>query len=119
MAAKEEFDLCVIGTGAGGGVMIQELTEAGFRVVALQRGPFLTAADFLNNDELEITVGVAERRRASLMLKQEALCQGEPMARALVQAACVRCADLKPAPLPPGLLARLPKRLDEHSMNTR
>ena len=26
----EEFDVCVIGTGAGGGVMIQELTAAGF-----------------------------------------------------------------------------------------
>jgi choline dehydrogenase-like flavoprotein len=36
--------------------MVQELTEAGFRVVALQRGPLLTAADFLNNDELEVVV---------------------------------------------------------------
>ena len=33
--AREEFDVCVIGTGAGGGVMLQELTVAGFRVVAL------------------------------------------------------------------------------------
>ena len=52
----ERFDVCVVGTGAGGGVMIQELTEAGFRVVALQRGPYLTTADFLNNDELEVTI---------------------------------------------------------------
>ena len=42
MAKDEIFDVCVIGTGAGGGVMIQELTAAGFRVVALQRGPLLT-----------------------------------------------------------------------------
>src|SRR5262245_52449460 len=27
--ATETFDVCVIGTGAGGGVMIQELTAAG------------------------------------------------------------------------------------------
>ena len=42
MANDEPFDVCVIGTGAGGGVMIQELTAAGIRVVALQRGPMLS-----------------------------------------------------------------------------
>ena len=56
MQKKAEFDVCVIGTGAGGGVMLQELTEAGLRVVALQRGPFLTPADFLGDDELEVVV---------------------------------------------------------------
>ena len=51
MARQDEFDVCVIGTGAGGGVMIQELTAAGFRVVALQRGPFLQTSQF-DDDEL-------------------------------------------------------------------
>ena len=55
MPKKEEFDVCVIGTGAGGGVMIQELTAAGFGVVALQRGPYLQGADF-DNDELRTVV---------------------------------------------------------------
>jgi choline dehydrogenase-like flavoprotein len=56
MAARQEtFDVCVIGTGAGGGVMIQELTAAGFRVVALQRGPFLQPGDF-DDDELRTVV---------------------------------------------------------------
>ncbi|HEX9184244.1 MAG TPA: tol-pal system-associated acyl-CoA thioesterase [Burkholderiales bacterium] len=68
--------------------------------------------DFLRgarlDDELEITVEITERKRASLLLTQEALRRSEPMARALVQAACVRCADLKPAPLPAALLSRLP-----------
>ena len=53
--AKDEFDACVIGTGAGGGVMIQELTAAGFRVVALQRGPFLQPGDF-HDDELRTII---------------------------------------------------------------
>jgi choline dehydrogenase-like flavoprotein len=53
--AKEEFDVCVIGTGAGGGVMIQELTAAGLRVVALQRGPFLKPGDF-DDDELRTII---------------------------------------------------------------
>lgn len=67
--------------------------------------------DFLRgarlDDELEVTVEIAERKRSYLMLKQEALRLGEPMARALVQAACVRCRDFKPAPLPAQLAGRL------------
>lgn len=46
-----DFDVCVIGTGGGGGVMIDRLTAAGFRVVALERGPELSLADF-DDDEL-------------------------------------------------------------------
>lgn len=48
---ETDFDVCVIGTGAGGGVMIDRLTAAGFRVVALERGPELSLADF-DDDEL-------------------------------------------------------------------
>ena len=51
MAERRDFDVCVIGTGAGGGVMCQELTRAGFDVVALQRGPELSA-DRFDDDEL-------------------------------------------------------------------
>ncbi len=43
---RREFDVCVIGTGAGGGVMIDALTAAGLDVVALQKGPFLQTSDF-------------------------------------------------------------------------
>jgi choline dehydrogenase-like flavoprotein len=53
MPKSEVFDVAVIGTGAGGGVMIQELTAAGFRVVALQRGPMLSTKDF-GDDELKV-----------------------------------------------------------------
>ncbi len=49
--AKTEFDVCVIGTGAGGGVMIDQLTAAGMSVVALERGPALSLAEF-DDDEL-------------------------------------------------------------------
>ncbi|MEE8519910.1 MAG: GMC family oxidoreductase, partial [Gemmatimonadota bacterium] len=54
MAKREDFDVCVIGTGAGGGVMIDQLTAAGFRVVALQRGPHLRNQDFVDDDELKV-----------------------------------------------------------------
>jgi choline dehydrogenase-like flavoprotein len=52
MPSTDDFDVCVIGTGASGGVMLDQLTAAGMQVVALQRGPYLQPADF-NDDELE------------------------------------------------------------------
>jgi len=56
VAASETFDVCVIGTGAGGGVLLQELTTAGFSVVALERGPQLDVAHFLDDDELSVVM---------------------------------------------------------------
>ncbi len=49
--SKQEYDVCVIGTGAGGGVMIDQLTAAGFEVVALERGGRVGPIDF-DDDEL-------------------------------------------------------------------
>ena len=67
--------------------------------------------DFLRgarlDDELSVSVEVAERKRTYLMLKQQALRGEEPMAVALVQAACVDRKTFKPAPLPAALVARL------------
>jgi acyl-CoA thioester hydrolase len=67
--------------------------------------------DFLRgarlDDELSITVECTERKRTYLWLRQRALRGAEPMAQALVQAACVRRDDLKPAPIPAALAARL------------
>ena len=51
MGKSRQYDVCVIGTGAGGGVMCQELARAGFDVVALQRGPELRTEQF-DDDEL-------------------------------------------------------------------
>ncbi|MEE9608191.1 MAG: GMC family oxidoreductase [Myxococcota bacterium] len=55
VATRKTFDVCVIGTGAGGGVMLQELTAAGFDVVALQRGPHLQTSQF-SDDELQVII---------------------------------------------------------------
>jgi choline dehydrogenase-like flavoprotein len=52
---RRDFDVCIIGTGAGGGVMLDQLTRAGFEVVALQRGPHLLPQQF-SDDELEVIV---------------------------------------------------------------
>lgn len=45
-------DVVVIGAGAGGGTAVKVLTEAGIRVVCLDRGPWLKPDDF-SGDELK------------------------------------------------------------------
>ena len=43
---KDAFDVVVVGSGAGGGVVAGELAERGRDVLLLETGPHLTAADF-------------------------------------------------------------------------
>jgi choline dehydrogenase-like flavoprotein len=43
---KEEFEVVVVGSGAGGGVVAGELAQRGRDVLLLETGPHLTAADF-------------------------------------------------------------------------
>jgi len=54
VAERRDFDVCVIGTGAGGGVMVQELCGAGFDVVALERGAKLPVDRFDDDELLQI-----------------------------------------------------------------
>jgi choline dehydrogenase-like flavoprotein len=43
---KDSFDVVVVGSGAGGGVVAGELSQRGRDVLLLEAGPHLTAADF-------------------------------------------------------------------------
>jgi acyl-CoA thioester hydrolase len=80
--------------------------EAGLQfVVRRAEVDFLRGARL--DDELSVSVEVVERKRTYLVLKQQALRGDEPMAVALVQAACVDRETFKPAPLPAALAARL------------
>lgn len=84
--------------------------EAGLQfVVRRAEIDFLRGARL--DDLLEITVELALRKRTYLMLKQRALRGAEQMAEALVQAACVRREDFKPAAIPAALAAQLPEAL--------
>jgi choline dehydrogenase-like flavoprotein len=51
---SDVVDFVIVGAGAAGGVMSKELSSAGFRVVVLEQGPWLKAADFRHD---EVSVG--------------------------------------------------------------
>ncbi len=49
-----KYDVCVVGSGAGAGPVIYELAKAGFKVVVLEKGPWLKTEDF-SKDEMVAT----------------------------------------------------------------
>ncbi|HLY42784.1 MAG TPA: GMC family oxidoreductase [Terracidiphilus sp.] len=50
-AQNETVDYCIVGVGSAGGVLVQRLARAGFRVVALEAGPFWdTERDWVSDE---------------------------------------------------------------------
>lgn len=60
-----KYDICIVGSGAGAGPIIYELSKAGFNVVVLEKGPWIKTEQF-SKDEL-----VACRREVYTPNKQE------------------------------------------------
>ena len=50
-----DYDVCIIGSGAGGGPIALELAKEGKSVLVLEKGPWLTEKDFYK-DELACCV---------------------------------------------------------------
>ncbi len=46
----KDFDVCIIGSGAGGGPVALTLAEAGYSVVVLEKGPWFTQDDFYKDE---------------------------------------------------------------------
>src|SRR5487761_1483692 len=50
-APDEEVDFCIVGVGSAGGVLVQRLARAGFRVVGIEAGPFWeTERDWVSDE---------------------------------------------------------------------
>ncbi|MFN2525849.1 MAG: GMC family oxidoreductase [Actinomycetota bacterium] len=49
-----KVDACIVGCGAGGSVLAKELSEAGWRVVVLEAGDWLSTDQDLRQDEVEM-----------------------------------------------------------------
>ena len=45
-----DFDICIVGSGAGGGPVALTLAEAGYSVVVLEKGPWLKETDFYKDE---------------------------------------------------------------------
>ena len=45
----KEFDVCIVGSGAAGGVMAKELSEGGAQVVLLEGGKRVDPSEFLSH----------------------------------------------------------------------
>ena len=46
----KDYDVCIIGSGAGGGPVALELARAGYDVVVLEKGPWFTERDFYKDE---------------------------------------------------------------------
>ncbi len=47
---NEEYDVCIIGSGAGGGPVALTLAKAGYSVLVLEKGPWFTEKDFYKDE---------------------------------------------------------------------
>ncbi len=47
---KKEFDVCIVGSGAGGSPVALALSEAGYEVLVLEKGPWFTEKDFYKDE---------------------------------------------------------------------
>ena len=45
-----DFDVVIIGSGAGGGAVAWRLTQAGKRVLVLEKGPWFTEKDYFKDE---------------------------------------------------------------------
>jgi len=46
----KDYDVCIIGSGAGGGPVALQLSRAGYNVLVLEKGPFLKRDDFYKDE---------------------------------------------------------------------
>lgn len=51
---KKEYDICIIGSGAGAGPIANTLSKAGYKVLILEKGPWFKTEDF-TKDEMVAT----------------------------------------------------------------
>ncbi len=47
-----EYDICIVGSGAGAGPIAYEMAKSGYKVVVLEKGPWFKESDFRKDEQL-------------------------------------------------------------------
>ena len=71
--ATKQADVVIVGMGASGALLARRLTEAGFRVLGIEKGPDYTPTDFwLKFDELRYSIrcGISPTMETTLPVPQ-------------------------------------------------
>jgi choline dehydrogenase-like flavoprotein len=76
---REPVDFVVIGSGAAGGVMARELSQAGFSVVVLEQGPYRRTED-VSHDELAVSIDLGLQGDEPQTFRRTAADPAEPYA---------------------------------------
>ncbi len=50
---ESEFDILIVGTGAGGGIAAETLSKTGLKVGVIEEGPLKTQHDFKMNEAID------------------------------------------------------------------
>ncbi|QDO82846.1 GMC family oxidoreductase [Shewanella psychropiezotolerans] len=50
--SKQEFDICIVGSGAGAGPIAYELAKAGYKIGVLEKGNWFKENDFFKDEQL-------------------------------------------------------------------
>lgn len=61
-----DFDVCIIGSGAGGSPIAKQVSIAGYSVVVVEKGPFFTEKDFFKDE-----IGECRRNKYTPKLSEE------------------------------------------------
>ena len=60
--SAKEYDVIIVGSGAGGGMATKVLSEAGLSVAVVEAGPYFDPADPKTMTQLEMGLAFTEKR---------------------------------------------------------
>jgi choline dehydrogenase len=78
-----EADVAIVGSGAGGGIAAEMLTEAGFKVLLIEEGALRTSDSFKDMDEARAYRELYQEAAARDVDGAISILQGAPWAAAL------------------------------------
>jgi choline dehydrogenase-like flavoprotein len=82
-------DVCVVGSGAGGAIVAQELAQAGQSVVVVEEGPYIASRDFTQREEQMLPRLYADQSLRTAADATVLVLQGSVVGGSMVPGFCV------------------------------